>query len=104
MSDQNILKLVTQRLDGDEYWLGSDSIYWVRLDFFLEYYISNNCDLSKELKKSKDVNKLGTYAKKLFQKFNDLTSQGSDFEYEKYMRWQDISNPEIQKVLEFFNS
>ena len=34
------IKYVDQRWDGIEGWLGNDNLFWIRLDFFLEYYIS----------------------------------------------------------------
>lgn len=93
------LKYVDQRYDGLEAWVRFKESDWIRLDAFLEYYLSQNVDLTKEYKE-----KLGDklidkqYQNKLFDLFSDKTSDGKDFDFEKYLSW--INNPsKISDVL-----
>ncbi|MCP4456675.1 MAG: hypothetical protein GY816_01405 [Cytophagales bacterium] len=98
------LKHVDQRYDGFEAWLRFKESDWIRLDAFLEYYLSQNVDHTKEYKEKlgdKSVDK--QYQNKLFDMFSEKTSGGKEFDFEKYLSW--VNNPsEISEVLELLKS
>jgi hypothetical protein len=99
------LKKIDHRWEPSEYWLGNDELFWVRIDFLLEYYISKNLEISKEYKKKlKEENSLKEYAEILFAKFMKVTLNGNQFNYDDYVQWLKTSNPEIKEVLTLFNS
>lgn len=95
------IKYVDQRWDGVEGWLGNDNLFWIRLDFFLEYFISGNLELSRRYK-NKELS-LEKYCEKLFEKFNEKTFFNKEFEYIKYTEWLNMKNPKINEVIELFN-
>ena len=108
MEDENKdiieLKFLEQRWDGLEAWIRKNQCdIWVRLDFFLEYYISGNVNLSKKYKgqlKNKEVIK--QYSELLYSKFLKETSGGSEFNPQEYINWQKNNKDDINKVLELF--
>ena len=71
MNNNLKIKYVDQRWDGVEGWLGNDNLFWIRLDFFLEYFISGNLELSIRYK-NKELS-LEKYCEMLFKKFNEKT-------------------------------
>lgn len=95
------IKYVDQRRDGVEGWLGNDNLFWIRLDFFLEYFISGNLELSRRYK-NKELS-LEKYCERLFEKFNEKTFCNKEFEYIKYTEWLNMKNPKINEVIELFN-
>ena len=101
MNSKLKIKYVDQRWDGVEGWLGNDNLFWIRLDFFLEYFISGNLELSKRYK-NKELS-LEKYCERLFEKFNEKTFCNKKFEYTKYTEWLNMKNPKINEVIELFN-
>src|SRR5690606_5351077 len=98
------LKFIDQRLDGWEAWIGSDNMFWIRLDFLLEYYISKNVNLSRKMKNETFTKPtVKQYGVKMFNKFMKVTSNGEKFSYEGYSEWLKTDNPEIQKAVGFIN-
>lgn len=103
-SDDLKIKYIDQRYDGFEAWIRFKECDWIRLDAFLEYYLSQNVDLTKEYnEKLGDKSLEKQYQNKLFNLFSEKTSSGKDFDFEKYFSW--VNNPsEISKVLKLLNS
>lgn len=97
------LKYVDQRYDGLEAWIRYRGGDWIRLDVFLEYYLSRKVSLTKEYKGLlKDESVAKHYYKLLFDLFSEKTSRGKNFDFQKYFSW--INNPsEISNVLKILN-
>ena len=101
MNNHLKIKYIDQNWDGVEGWIGNDNLFWIRLDFFLEYYISENLDLSKKYKNNKFG--LDKYCEELFKKFDQKTIYNVEFDYSKYTKWLNMKNPEIEKVIKLMN-
>lgn len=98
------LKYVDQRYDGIEAWIRYKESDWIRLDVFLEYYLSRKVSLTKEYKEKrgdKSVDK--QYQNKLFNLFSEKTSGGKVFDFEKYLSWVN-NQSEIGEVLKLLKS
>ena len=98
------LKYVDQRLDGLEAWIRFKESDWIRLDVFLEYYLSQKVNLTKEYKgQLKDESIAKHYYKLLFDLFSEKTSRGESFDFQKYLSW--LNDPsEIGNVPKLLNS
>ncbi len=92
------LKYVDQRYDGLEAWIRFKESDWIRLDVFLEYYLSRKVSLTTEYKgQLKDESVAKRYYKLLFDLFSEKTSRGESFDFEKYHSW--VNDPsEISNV------
>ena len=94
-----------QRWSRIEGWIIKDNKQRIRLDFLLEYYISNNVELSKKIKgKIKNNSIMKEYSIKLFEKFMKFTDNGLNFNFEDYIKWQKTDNLETQKILNLINN
>lgn len=93
------LKYVDQRYDGIEAWIRFKESDWVRLDAFLEYYLLQNVNITKEYKeKLGDKIVAKQYQTRLFDLFSAETSNGIEFDFQKYHSWLN-DDSEISKVL-----
>ncbi|SFC27178.1 hypothetical protein SAMN04487907_103168 [Zunongwangia mangrovi] len=105
MENNLSLKYVEQRWEGLECWVGNDEIFWVRLDFFLEYYIAKNVLLSLKYKKEiKNFNIAKEYYQSLYEKFMNITLNGKNFDYSKYIKWQKLNKLEVQQAVKLISS
>tara|TARA_R110002126_G_scaffold97803_1_gene227569 strand:- start:31377 stop:31685 length:309 start_codon:yes stop_codon:yes gene_type:complete len=101
MNNKIELKFIEQRWEGIEGWIGNNDDFWVRLDFFLEYFVSKNLKLSYKYK-NKEINQK-KYCELLFEKIKENTSKTTKFNYKNYKKWLSMENPEINKVIELMN-
>ncbi len=96
--DRIELKYVDQRHDGIEGWIRKGDGEWIRLDFMLEYFISNNVEITKRFKgRINDPNLAKRFYSELLDKFKKETNQGMDFNLDRYNSWLKQGD-EIEKV------
>ncbi len=96
------LKFVDQRYDGIEAWIRFKESDWIRLDAFLEYYLLQSVNITKEYKERLgDESVAKQYHNRLFDIFSEKTSSGKEFDFQKYLSWLN-DNSEISKVLKLF--
>ncbi|MCB9043642.1 MAG: hypothetical protein R2798_12075 [Chitinophagales bacterium] len=89
-----------QRWEGFESYIKVDDEKWIRLDFLLEYFLTNDVKITKEFK-GNFKSYLGNvkYASIFLKEFGDLILDESHFNYEKYIRLY-IDKSKIDMVLE----
>ncbi|MCL6296361.1 hypothetical protein [Jejuia spongiicola] len=101
MNNKFKLKYIEQLGEVTEAWIGSDGNYWVRLDFLLEYFVSNNVILSQKYKgKLDDFCLAKEYYESLFYKFMANTSKGDKFNFDEYLDWQITSKDEVVSAID----
>jgi len=93
------LKYISQKNDGLEAWVRKGLSDWIRLDAFLEYYLSHSVNITKEYKERlRDESVAKQYHNRLFELFSEKTSTGKEFDFQKYISWLN-DRTEISKVL-----
>jgi hypothetical protein len=99
------IKFIDQRYDGLEGWIRKGQSNWIRLDFMLEYYISDNVDVTKQYKgQLRNENMVKEYCNLLYAKFLQLTLGGQNFDFEKYIDWQRNNSAKVDEALKLLNS
>lgn len=97
-NDQIEIKYVDQRHDGIEGWIKKGNGDWIRLDFMLEYFVSNNIEVTRKYKgRINDPVVAKSFYKELLNKFKKETDRGNNFDSNKYKNWLRNSS-EIEKV------
>jgi len=93
------LKYIDQRFDGLEAWIRYNDSEWIRLDFILEFYLFNNVNLTKHYKEQfNNEGIVREYCELLFTKFSENTSNGSKFDFIKYLDWKNNNQSHIIKA------
>jgi hypothetical protein len=99
------LKYVHQKDEGLEAWIRKAESDWIRLDFMLEFYMFGNVDLSSCYKlQLRDETIAKKYYDLLYRKFSDNTSEGTNFDFQKYLAWQRNDHSAISAAVKLMNS
>lgn len=71
-----------------EGWFKKDDNEWIRLDFFLEFFLTKDVAITKKFKgQLNSIEKAEQYYELLFSKFKELTDDANNFDFEKYSKW-----------------
>lgn len=94
------VKYLNQRWEGFETSLRVDEEKWIRIDFFLEYFLTSDVKFTKNFQ-GDFKSYLGNvkYASEFLEAFGSLILDEKKFNYEKYMEWTK-KKAEIDKALE----
>lgn len=97
------IKYLYQRWEGFETSLRVDEEKWIRIDFFLEYFLTGDIKLTKNFK-GDFKSYLGNvkYASEFLEAFGNLILDETKFNYEKYIEWMK-NKMEVNKVLAKIN-
>lgn len=106
-NDHDVLevKYIDQKNEGLEAWVRKGQSNWVRLDFILEYYLSGDVNLSKQFRgQLGEASIAKQYYNLLYAKFSKETSDGRNFDFEKYLSWQKSNPTEINNAIKLLNA
>lgn len=98
------IQYLYQRWEGFEASIRVDEDKWVRIDFFLEYFLTGDVKLTKNFKGDfKSYLGKVKYASEFLKALGGLILDETKFNYENYMEW--LKNKiEIDKALEKIRS
>lgn len=94
------VKYIDQRYDGFEATLKVDEDKWIRIDFFLEFFLTGDTKLTKSFKgNNSSYLRHVKYCSEFFKEYGHFILDESIFNFEKYMDWMK-NKIETDKALE----
>ena len=98
------IKYIKQGFDGFESWLRVGEDDWIRIDVFLEYYLTSDVKITTSYKNNlKSYLQNVAYCSTMVDEYSNLILDESKFDYKKYKEWLSKEQVESQKAIQKLN-